>query len=818
MSTLDINAFIGSTIKSIRELALPDSTARYKRSLIVRLSAVVLGTFVATACLAPSASAADAADTATAESDANGLTEITVTAEKYNSTIQNTPISMSALTGDQLTAAGITSMEDVIRDIPGLSMRSAGPGFTEIEARGLASNGGAAPTVGFYLDEVPLSPPALSQSGKIVIDPDLYDLNRVEVLRGPQGTLYGSGSMGGTVKLVTNQPKLDTFEGSFQGSISDTEGGSGNGGGSVMLNFPFGDILALRVVATDTYRSGWLDRVVVSPFPQDNPGPPGLPPYRANVLAAPVTSVTTNVNTESLYGGRATVLFQPSADFSVVAMAFYQRLVLGGYDDFDSPPGASYGAHYEAFNIPEPVADTVHIYSLTATANLGGFADLTSSTAYWQRLQHQTQDASESASLSNGVYPYVSLAYSEVDPSQQFSQELRLSSRGEDRLHWTAGAYYSDLHSLWQEYGANDYFAEPGNPTGIIYESNNPYRIDQYALFADGSFKITDTLKFSTGVRWYRYQSSQYEQEWGYDASTPVPVAATRTTASESGYNPRFNLSYSPTTDLTTYISASKGFRPGGANQIVPPPSVPPHCAPGAQTSFGPDSVWNYEIGEKAKFFDNWLTVNSDFYYIRWTDIQQTVLQLCGYEYESNAGNGRSFGPEVEVDAKLSPEWFVSASGTYTDARLTQPNATYLSTFLLTSALNSNGTHYCVTASGCTAPIMNVPKQTANLSLIYKTKVLNDYDLTARIADSYVGPQFDEAYFFGFQLPSYSIASARVGLSTDKWSATLFVDNLTNKVAELTGNNTSFQFNIPGLVRYTTNQPRTFGTQINYKF
>jgi iron complex outermembrane receptor protein len=771
------------------------------------------------ACWSGFALATEAATdaTAAAANEDTGLSEIVVTAEKYNSTIQNTPISISALTGEQLAAAGISSMADVVRDVPGLSMRSAGPALNEFEARGLASNGGAAPTVGFYLDEVPLSPPALAQVGKVVIDPDLYDLNRIEVLRGPQGTLYGSGSMGGTVKLVTNQPKLDTFEGSVQGTLSDTQGGSGNGGGSFMLNFPIGDTLALRVVATDTYRSGWLDRVVVSPFPADLPPVGAVPVTRGNVLAGPITSVTTNVNTEDLYGARASLLFQPNTDFSVTATAFFQRISMGGYDDFDSPPGAAYLAHYEAFNIPEPIGDTVHIYSLTAVANLG-FADLTSASAYWERNEHQTQDASESASYENGVYPYVAIPYSEVDESQQFSQEIRLTSRGDDRLHWTAGGFYSDLHSLWQEYGANQFFAAPGNPTGILYTSNNPYRIVQYALFADGSYKITDTLKFSTGVRWYSYQSSQLEQEWGFDTSTPVPVTPTRTAASDHGFNPRFNLSYSPTADLTTYIQAAKGFRPGGANQIVPPPNVPPHCAPGAETSFGPDSVWNYEAGEKAKFFDNWLSVNSDFYYIKWTGIQLTVLQLCGYEYESNAGNGRSFGPELEINAKLAEEWHVSGSYTYTDARLTQPNATYLSTFLLTSALNPDGTHYCVTASGCTAPIMNVPKDTATLALSYTTKVLTGYELTARVADSYVGPAFDEAYYFGFRLPSYSIANARVGVSTDRWSANLFVDNLTNKVAETTANNTSFQFNIPALVRYTTNQPRTFGTQINYKF
>ena len=159
---------------------------------------------------------------ADAAADEGGLAEIVVTAEKVKSTIQDTPISISALSGDQLEATGITSVQDIARTVPGISVRSAGPGLTEYDARGLASNGGAAPTVGFYLDEIPLSPPALSQSGKVVIDPGLYDVDRVEVLRGPQGTLYGSGSMGGTVKIVTAQPKLGEFEGSAQVTGSET--------------------------------------------------------------------------------------------------------------------------------------------------------------------------------------------------------------------------------------------------------------------------------------------------------------------------------------------------------------------------------------------------------------------------------------------------------------------------------------------------------------------------------------------------------------------------------------------------------------------
>ena len=237
---------------SLTRLALPSAS---------RFRALTCASLLSAACALQIAAAADA--------DEGGLAEIVVTAQRFTSTVQNTPISISAVTGDQLDAAGITSVEELAHEIPGLSMRTAGPGQTEYEARGLASSGGSSPTVGFYLDDIPLTPPSTSQTGKLVIDPNLYDIDRIELLRGPQGTLYGSGSMGGTVRVITNQPKLGTFEGSVQGTLSDTQGGSGNGGGSFMLNVPLGDTLAIRVVGTDSYRSGWIDRVVLNPFPED---------------------------------------------------------------------------------------------------------------------------------------------------------------------------------------------------------------------------------------------------------------------------------------------------------------------------------------------------------------------------------------------------------------------------------------------------------------------------------------------------------------------------------------------------------------------
>jgi iron complex outermembrane receptor protein len=745
---------------------------------------------------------ADSANSTTSSS--SGLQEITITAEKYRSTVQDTPISISAISGNQLMAAGIATVESAALEVPGISMRSAGPGQTEYEARGLASNGGAAPTVGFYLDDVPLSPAATSQNGKVVIDPDLYDINRIEVLRGPQGTLYGAGSMGGTVRVITNEPELRTFDASAQATLSNTQGGDLNGGGNAMLNIPIGDEAALRIVGSDSHRSGWINRVVLNPFPEDTST------TRGDVLHAPVQQVVPKVNTEDLNGGRASLLWKPDDQWSVNVMAFYQRLTMGGYDEFDSPPGAGYIAHYAAFNISEPISDTAQIYSAKISGNLG-FADLTSETAYWKRQEAQTQDSSESLSYANGVYPYVSLPFTEKDTTRQFSQELRLSSRNAGRARWLVGGFYSDLNDVLYDYVANVYFGSPGNPAGIVGEFNNPYRIQQLAAFANGSYKITRSLKFSAGVRWFRYISRYRQQEWGYDTASLTVPAPAETRASNNGIIPRFDLSYSPNETLTTYLSASKGFRPGGANLLVPPPSVPPYCSAGAPTSFGPDTVWDYEVGEKTKLLGGRLSINGDVYYNDWSRIQEVLLLGCGYEYNDNAGNGRAFGPELEVGARLTPKWSVFAAPAYTDANVTHPS-------LALASMLVGSTSSCQAVSSCSLPILNVPKETASLTLVYTTTLMKDYGLTARVGDYFVGPSYDEAYYFGIPLPSYNIVNARVGVFGDKWSADLFADNVTDKVAELTANNTSFQVNIPTLIRYSTNQPRTYGLEVNYHY
>src|ERR1700736_5909594 len=217
-----------------------------------------------------------------------GLEEIVVTAEKRESTLQKTPISMSVFSGAELQAQGIADLTTVAQETPGISFKTSGPGQTEFEMRGLTSTGGESPTVGFYLDDIALTPPAMAQNGKVVIDPNLFDLSRVEILRGPQGTLYGAGSMGGTIKLVTNAPDPKQVAANVQGIGSGTDGGGFNHTENAMLNLPlWQDMAALRLVVTNKHIEGWIDRDVVSPFPLETAGG-FLDDRRGDVTAAPV--------------------------------------------------------------------------------------------------------------------------------------------------------------------------------------------------------------------------------------------------------------------------------------------------------------------------------------------------------------------------------------------------------------------------------------------------------------------------------------------------------------------------------------------------
>jgi iron complex outermembrane recepter protein len=762
----------------------------------------------------------------TTGSQASGdLAEIVVTAEKRESTVQKTPISITAFSGDALEAQGTTGMLQVAQETPGVSFRTAGPGQTEFEVRGLASSGGATATVGYYFDDVPISTPAVGDIGKIAIDPNLYDINRVEVLRGPQGTLYGSGSMGGTIKIITNQPKLNTFESSVDTNVSWTESNGGtNWAGNAMLNVPIvPDRVALRVVASSITTSGWIDRIVVNPFPV--PTNNGCTPTfflgcaRGNVAAGPFQQVIPQSNWSQLDTVRSNLLIQPTDALKITTSAMYQRTIAGGYSNFDSPPGTDGPlAHYQPVNIPEPLEDYVRLVGLDVTYDFTG-VQLTSASSYWSRSLSQFQDASE---VSENIYAlpfFPNVGTLEEDNTGQFAQEVRLSSTGSDPFQWLVGGFYSSLQYEWIQsqidpaltnyvYGTGLYLPVTAaqNPQGILYLGHVPYDMKQEAGFTDLSYQFTSAWKLSAGARYYSYHSVENTTQSGIFSQnvSAVPTLG-HTEISSSGVNPKENLSYTPNDDLTLYETIAKGFRPGGLNLLLP--SAGPNSCSAALEAIGQnttsnntyqsDSVWSYEIGEKARLADQRITINSAVYYIRWNNIQQLVPLACGAFTTVNAGDARSYGAESEIHANIDSNWSVSATGGYTNAEINDPNP----------------------AVGLPAgtPILNIPKYTGSGSVQYSQPLPNNWNLTARAAETYVGSSTDEAFTY-VRLPSYALLDARIGLLADRWNLYVTGTNLTNKVAELTANNTSLSSNSPSLTRFTTNQPRTIGLNVSAKF
>src|SRR5882724_653688 len=410
-----------------------------------------------------------------------GLEEVVVTAEKRESTIQKTPISITAISGADLQAQGISSLLSVAQQVPGVSFKTSGPGQTEFEMRGLTSTGGQSPTVGFYLDETALTPPAMAQNGKVVIDPNLFDLSRVEILRGPQGTLYGAGSMGGTIKLVTNAPDPKEVAANVQGTGSGTDGGGFNHSENAMLNLPlWQDVAALRLVVTDKHIEGWIDRDVVSPFPLETAGG-FLDARRGDVTAAPVVKRVSESNSENLKGGRATLLVQPIEGLSITAGALYQRINQSGPNTIDAPPGNE--VHYQPFDLAEPFKDTFNLQDLNIKYDFEGF-QVVSATSSWTRQQNQTQDISEAMQNYIGhffgdpnQFPYSKLGagtISEDDYTRQISEELRVASTGGGPFQWLVSGYYSTFHATSHVYSFYDGFATLLDSHGVpVFGTNN---------------------------------------------------------------------------------------------------------------------------------------------------------------------------------------------------------------------------------------------------------------------------------------------------------------------------------------------------------
>jgi iron complex outermembrane receptor protein len=750
-------------------------------------------------------------------SDPGQLEEIIVTAEKRESTVQTTPISLSAVSGADIQQRGLTDLSALVQSVPGVSLRTSGPGMTEFEMRGIASTGGNSPTVGFYFDDTPLTAPSATNEGKIVISPALYDLDRVEVLRGPQGTLYGSGSMGGTIKVVPNAPNPDAFDASAEAIFADTDHGGFDHGENAMVNLPFGGgIAALRLVGSYSYDAGWIDRVVIpaADFPAATSPCAAAPLFtgcvRGNVLAAPIQTEYHDVNDVERTTVRASMLIKPIEGLSITPSIFYEKLRSGGLPYIDSNPGTD--AHYQPYDVPENYQDEFKMAAINVKYRTDLF-ELSSTTSYWNRHEPLMQDTTESWDTGLGLPGFapskggIGASYAlEYNPSSQTTEELRIASVGDSSLKWLAGYFYSDFHSAW-----NIYF--PATDAVPVFGSNNlfsyftPMPIYQQSVFGEVTYNITEPFAITAGLRRYHYDAPVDLDQYGALVGPTALVAST--TEKDQGVTPKVSLSYDATKNLLLYATAAKGFRPGGGTGPVPT-SGEISCEPQLQQeygtksfvpgpiSFNSDSVWSYELGEKFRTEDRRLTVNGSIYFEDWVGVQQVnSLSTCGYVYTANAGDAHVRGAELEIQAIVVADVTVSLNGSYAHAALVSSN-------LIDAGFNPG------------TAIQDVPHWTSSASIAYRHSLTDQLALTARADNTYVGSRTDETFSVN-TLPSYDMTNVRAGVEGDRWSAILFVNNISDKRA-LLSDITQDAINLPTFNRIAVSQPRTAGIDLNYRF
>jgi outer membrane receptor protein involved in Fe transport len=802
------------------------------------LAALLSSTAIAAPLEVQAQAVATPASQAPAGAGQGSAPEIVVTAQKHNATVQTTAATIIATTGDELKARGITSFANLATATPGVSLKSEGPSQTEIEMRGMTSSGGNSATVGFYIDDVPLTGPAGAQNGHVVIDPTLYDLNRVEVLQGPQGTLYGASSMGGTVKLITNQPNLEKYQASAQSILSGTEGGDFNHDDNFMVNLPLvDDKLAIRIVGTENYISGWINRIVLNPFPVTNYNAATNTSTRGDVLGAPIEKEYPGSNASQTYSARASLLWTPTPNLTITPSFFYESSKQHGVSAYDSVPGVT-NAHYQVFDLAEPLTDKIMIFSLNVNYSFNAF-DVTSSTAQWWRRSTQAQDASEEFANPTTAATYASetnlsgpqpgyygpngtgVAYGfENDPSRQLSEELRFTSKGAGPLTWVAGFFYSDFNSLWTFNGSTpNYstymdlgtFAPATTPNW--FDANEPTSMVQYALFGDATYALTSKLKADIGVRVvdYDYKFSACISGWGSGLGAATPSCSGLIKLNQYAANPKFNLSYMFDRDLMAYVTVSNGSRPGGGDAVYPtvgaiwgPAFAAYNYTNGKWPStYKPDYVWSYEIGEKARLFDRRLTVNASVYYEDWTNIQLEAYPNV-WALNINGKNAQIYGLEFDTLAVLGAGFNLEVT------------ASYLNEYL------NPGPHWQIVPSHV---LPEVTPFNGDIILSYSRELSDKYTFRAKVENSYSGSHYSLEFPNGFEtngeygkLPGYDLVNIRAGIECrDGWTATLFVNNVTNKHAQLENLFQELEatstFN-----RVVTNQPLTAGVDLTYKF
>jgi len=736
----------------------------FKLAMLASLGAI--GPF-----LSQQSSAADAAQPA----DNDALTTIVVTAEKKEEKLKDVPMSITALGGGALDNLQYRSFSDYAAMVPGLSLVSSQPGLTTLTLRG-QNAGGVGSTVAVYLDESPFGSSSALLNGSILSgDFDTWDLQRVEVLRGPQGTLYGANSEGGLLKFVTAPPVLGTFSGAAEVTGESVDHGGKGGDVRAVVNLPIGDKLALRVGGFDQDVAGYI---------QD--------PSRGK----------TDVNEGHKYGGRVSLLAEPVDSLTIRLTATSQQSRYEGTPNVDVNPVTlqpAFGDLVQNRLVNEPSTFQYKNYNATINWDAGPFSIL-STTSYgvlnsdflvdYTNIQLApgltVQDLLAAALKLPGLGAYVD----DLADLKKFTQEVRISSPSTNFLEWQVGGYFTrETGHLYQH--LNAVLLPSGAPAGIptlefpILDST--YK--ESAGFANLTVHIIPQFDVQAGGRYSKNEQTATESITGL--LVPTQAFSTPSEGHVFTYSvaPRWHVD----ADNMVYLRWATGYRPGGPNALPPvaPPDVP--------RQYGADKTSNIELGVKSSLLQGLLSIDASIFHVDWTDIQ-LLEQVDNTGINGNGGKARSQGFEWAVGYVplhgLTLDW----TGAYTEANLTTP----------APAVHGN--------TGDSLPY--APKWSTSFDGEYDWAAFADFKYFVGATWSYVGARetgfgTDTTGLTQVRLSSYNTYGARVGLDNSRYRVTLYGKNLSDS----RGITNYVSQGAPGLNGdVSVIQPRTVGVTLSAKF
>jgi iron complex outermembrane recepter protein len=714
-----------------------------------------------------------AAEDSSPSSD-SALSEIVVTATRRAERLQDVPMSITALSGVELTRRGANDVNDIIANSPGLSNPAQGLGTNNnLIIRGVATGAGTSnsqSTVSFMLDDIDLNP-GVETFGNA--NPKILDLQQVEILRGPQGTLFGAGSLSGVVRYISNKPDLDKFSGSVEATGSSTDHGGGPSEAiSGVLNAPLIDgKLAARLVAYYNNDAGWVDN-----------GERGL----------------SNVNETHTYGARFLLSAKPTDELSVIFTAMDDRTdELGSSATFYfAQPGLpNYKTEQPYYSVGSAELNT-HIYNLLMTWT-PTWGTLTSTTNYFDRFVNQTQDLGAVIPAFGLPFPGEFASAPSVAPTtaHDFSQEFRFDSPQMGPVRFTTGAFYQRVASNPTQTITSD------SPVAPLIAAANITTVQwQAALYGSATYTVADRIDFTAGVRVSKDVVHFNTVEDGL-------LAGANSTGSEvdKPVTPRAAITFRQTNDLTWYVQAAKGYRVGGPNATA---------GNDAPASYGPDSLWNYELGSKARLLDGTLNLNTSLYDIEWSNMQVGLVTPQGFDYIGNGGKARIYGLEEEMTLRATRWLELGGTVSVDHAATTSAAAISRVSFgafgpapdLEPNAATTNGV-----LSGYRLP--GSPEVQGSLYGEARFPLLN-YEAYVRLSGQYVGSAYTDFDSKGLKFGDYTVGNLRAGMKFPHLDVIAFVNNFTNS-SGLTSAEDLTMFNVPNGFRV---RPRTVGLTLRASF